>query len=182
MSVGFRKSLFGFNSSDVIEYIEKTVGSFSKKEAVLNQKLDELTSELKVSNENCLKLENEKAELNKKLEEFNEKYEEIERLSENIGKLYLVAQANSKAIMENTENSADVAQKEVYRNLTSIDQAHRSLEELRLSIAQTSEEFTRKVDGLISSLNTARDKIAQNNSEIDKSKEQFREVFMSVTE
>ena len=42
--------------------------------------------------------------LEQKLNEFNAKYEEIERLSENIGKLYLVAQTNSQAIIDKYTN------------------------------------------------------------------------------
>ena len=44
MSAGFRKSLFGFNSQDVMEYIEKTHKAFSQKENDLNSKIDELDS------------------------------------------------------------------------------------------------------------------------------------------
>lgn len=62
--------------------------------------MEKLSKELELSNQNCAELNREKEEISKKLEEFNEKYEEIGRLSENIGKLYLVAQANARAIMK----------------------------------------------------------------------------------
>ena len=53
MTVGFRKSLFGFNQDDVINYIQKTHKSFS-------QQTEELAKELKLSKEDYDKLMQEK--------------------------------------------------------------------------------------------------------------------------
>ena len=117
MSVGFRKSLFGFNCSDVIEYIEKTHKSFVDREKALNTKVEGLNQDLEFSKALAEKITAEKNELSAKLDEFKEKYDEIERLSENIGKLYLVAQANAQAIMESSQNSAKATEDEVYKNL-----------------------------------------------------------------
>ncbi len=182
MSVGFRKSLFGFNSSDVLNYIEKTYKEFTKKESALNQKLEDVSHELALSNENCEKLSAEKQELTQKIEEFNAKYDEIERLSENIGKLYLVAQTNSRVIMESSEENAKAAEKEIEQNLSSIDEAHKSLQDLRLSITKTSENFVKEVDRLIGSLNTTREQITENKSAIENAKTEFTKVFSSITE
>jgi len=182
MSVGFRKSLFGFNSNDVIEYIEKTQHSFNRKEAILNQKLYNLREELESSNKICEALANEKQSLQHQLDEFNEKYEDIERISENIGKLYLVAQTNSKAIMENSKKSAEITDNEIEHNLTSIEEAHESLKELRNRITKTSEDFVAKVNALISSLDATREQINQNSSAIEEAKKEFNEVFASLTE
>lgn len=182
MAVGFRKSLFGFNSNDVIEYIEKTHRSFSKKEADLNQKLENLSNDLKISLEKSEKLSLEKEELNAKLQEFYAKSEEIELLSEKIGKLYLVAQTNSKAIIENSEKSAEITEQEVSRNLESIDGAHKSLQQLRESITKTSEDFVAEVDRLMSSLNVTREQITENNAAVLEAKKEFEEVFASITE
>ena len=85
---------------------------------------------LELSNDNYRKLNEEKETISKKLEEFNEKYEEIGRLSENIGKLYLVAQANARAIMANSEKNAGLAAAQVQKNLSTLEEAHTSLDEL----------------------------------------------------
>lgn len=180
MSAGFRKSLFGFNCQDVIEYIEKTHKSFSQKENDLNDKVEGLLSELDISKADCRRLRFEKEQLDKKLTEFNEKYDEIERLSENIGKLYLVAQANAQAIMENSQNSAKISEEEVNKNLYTIDEAHSSLRELRQSITKTSEDFVSEVDKLMSSLNTTREKIAANKETASNAQKQFDEVYNSI--
>ena len=180
MSVGFKKSLFGFSCSDVTEYIEKTHKTFIQKEKKLNSRVEELLGELDNAKEVTEKLEAEKQELDRKLNEFTAKYEEIERLSENIGKLYLVAQTNAQAIISNSEESARISSEEVSRNLYTIDEAHTSLQELRRHISKTSDDFIAEVDRMMSSLNSTREQIAANTDKIDAAKKEFDEVYESI--
>ncbi len=182
MAVGFRKSLFGFNSDDVIEYIERAQKTFNKKETELNEKLSSLKKELALSMEKYEALMKEKEGLSLQIEEFNTKYSDIERLSENIGKLYLVTQANSKVIIENSQKNAQILDDEVERNLYSIEEAHKSLEELRSNITKTSENFVSEVDKLISSLVDTKTKINQNSLAVEEAKKEFTEIFASITE
>ncbi len=180
MTVGFRKSLFGFNQDDVINYIQKTHKSFSKQTELLNEKADSLAKELKLSKEDYDKLMQEKAVVDQKLNEFNEKYEEIERLSENIGKLYLVAQANAQAIMANSKENAELSVAEVEKNLSSIDEAHESLNALRESIVKTSDDFVNEVNTLLQSLDETRQKITENTQNSENAKEQFDKVYEQI--
>lgn len=180
MSVGFRKSLFGFNSGDVIEYIEKTHKVFSQKEAELNNKVKGLLNELDVAKSDKEKLEAEKQELDRKLNEFNAKYEEIERLSENIGKLYLVAQTNAQSIITSSKESAEISKREINNNLYTIDEAHSSLEELRKHITKTSDDFVKKVDDMMASLIRTREQITANTEKISNASKEFDEVYESV--
>ena len=182
MAVGFRKSLFGFNSQDVIEYIDRNHREFSKKEEILNSKIEELKNLLDASKEEQRKLEEEKRELDIKLNSFTEKYEDIERLSENIGKLYLVAQSNAQAIMRNAEEEAASAKEEVNRNLISIDEAHEALALLRSDIIKTSEDFSAKVQTLVESLSNTREKIAESVDDTISHKENFEKVYKSIVE
>ena len=177
---GFRRSLFGFNTDDVLEYIEKTHKSFSKKQAELNQKAENLAEELKLSKDEYDNLMAEKAIVDEKLEAFNQKYEEIERLSENIGKLYLVAQANAQAIMKNSESSLNISNAEVEKNLNSIDEAHASLDEIRANIVKTSNEFVDELDELIQSLVNTKEKITNNNNDANKSVDDFDKFYNSI--
>ncbi|MEE1161566.1 MAG: hypothetical protein U0K70_05860 [Acutalibacteraceae bacterium] len=181
MAVGFRKSLFGFNCDDVMKYIERSQKSFAEKEKDLTNQVEELSKSLDLSNENYRKLNDEKELIAKKLADFSEKYEEIERLSENIGKLYLVAQANAQAIMANSEENANLANSEVEKNLSAINDAHESLDSLRKSVIQTSNEFLCEIDGLISSLNETKETIAANIASDEEHKNQFNEVFRTLT-
>jgi len=180
MSVGFRKSLFGFNCDDVVSYIQKMHKSFANKTDILNEKADSLAKELALSKEDYDKLMSEKAVVEEKLNAFNEKYEEIERLSDNIGKLYLVAQANAQAIMANSLENSDLAGQEVEKNLSTIDEAHESLNALRESIVKTSEDFVNEVNTLMQSLNETREKITQNTKTSENAKEQFDTVYESI--
>ena len=181
MAVGFKKSLFGFNCDDVMQYIERSQKSFAEKEKDLANQVEELSKSLDLSNENYRKLNDEKELIVKKLADFSEKYEEIERLSENIGKLYLVAQANAQAIMANSEENANLANSEVEKNLSAINDAHESLDSLRKSVIQTSNEFLGEIDGLISSLNETKETIAANIASDEEHKNQFNEVFRTLT-
>ena len=181
MAVGFKKSLFGFNCGDVMQYIERSQKSFAEKEKELSEQVDTLSRDLDLSNENYRRLNDEKELISKKLADFSEKYEEIERLSENIGKLYLVAQANAQAIMANSEKNADLANKEAEKNLSAINDAHESLDSLKKSIMQTSNEFLSEIEGLISSLNETRETISANIVTDEEHKNQFDEVYRTLT-
>ncbi|MCQ2441207.1 MAG: hypothetical protein MJ076_04865 [Clostridia bacterium] len=181
MSVGFRKSLFGFNSDDVMNYIQKTHKEFSQKETELNEIADQLKSELNSIKQELEELKIQKEMTERELKEYTDKQEEIERLSQNIGKLYLVAQTNAKAIMKNSEENLENARKEVDGNLSKIDEAHRSLEELKEKILRTSTDFAVQVDGLISSLSSTRLQIEDNINNSNEKSEEFNSVYVQLT-
>ncbi len=180
MSVGFRKSLFGFNCDDVIEYIEQSHKKFSEKEAALNQKIDSLDNTIADVNAKLDDVKVAKAAVEAQLKEYTDKYDEIERLSQNIGKLYLVAQANAKSIMQNSADNRDIANREVEKNLHSIDSAHEQLASLKAEIMQTSSDFVSKVDTLVTSLTTAREQISQKNTDNRELAEQFENLFADI--
>ena len=96
MAVGFRKSLFGFNSDDVLNYINESHKKFSEKENELNQKIESLDETLAKLNSQLEDVKAAKENVEIQLKEYTDKYDEIERLSQSIGKLYLVAQSNAK--------------------------------------------------------------------------------------
>ena len=180
MSVGFRKSLFGFNCDDVIEYIEQSHKKFSEKESELNQKIDTLDTTIASVNAQLDDVKAAKAAVEAQLKEYTDKYDEIERLSQNIGKLYLVAQANAKSIMQNSAETRDIANREVEKNLHSIDNAHEALAALKAEIMQTSNDFVNKVDTLVTSLATAREQVSQKNTDNRELTEQFENLFADI--
>ncbi len=180
MAIGFKKSLFGFNCDDVIDYIERIQRKFKNKTEELSKKTEELENELNSSKENYQKLLEEKNALSEKLDSYSQKAEEIERLSENIGKLYLVSQANAQVVMTSAKENSSLANKEVEKNLSAIDEAHISLNELRRSIQKTSEDFIKEVDTLLGSLNATRDQISQNIENSETAVSDFQEVYESI--
>lgn len=182
MSVGFRKSLFGFNCDDVINYIQESHKKFSAKEAELNNKINSLDQSIAMVNTQLNEVMAAKAAVEAQLKEYTDKHDEIERLSQNIGRLYLVAQANAKSIMQNSTENRDITNREVEKNLNSIDNAHEQLAALKAEIMQTSNEFMSRVDSLVSSLSTAREKVTQKNNDNRELAEQFENLFADINQ
>ena len=181
MSVGFRKSLFGFNCDDVIGYVEETHKKFSAKETELNEKIDSLDNTIASINAQLEDVKAAKAAVEAQLKEYTDKQDEIERLSQNIGKLYLVAQTNAKSIMQNSAENRDIANREVEKNLHSIDNAHEQLAALKAEIMQTSNDFISRVDTLVTSLASAREQVTQKNNDNRELAEQFESLFADVS-
>ena len=180
MSVGFRKSFLGFNCDDVIEYIQNSHKKFTEKEKELNLKINDLDKTIAAVNAQLDDVKAAKASVEAQLKEYTDKYDEIERLSQNIGKLYLVAQTNAKAIMQNSTDNREIANHEVEKNLHSIDNAHEELEALKAEIMQTSNEFVNKVDTLVASLSNARDQVSKNNVDNKELTEQFESLLVEI--
>ncbi len=180
MSVGFRKSLFGFNCDDVIGYIEESHKKFSTKEIELNEKINSLENTIVTVNAQLDDVKAAKVAVEAQLKEYTDKHDEIERLSQNIGKLYLVAQTNAKSIMQNSAENRDIANREVQKNLHLIDNAHEQLAALKAEIMQTSNDFISRVDTLVTSLATAREQVTQKNADNHELAEQFENLFADV--
>lgn len=180
MLVGFRKSLFGFNCDDVIGYIEESHKKFSEKENQLNEKIDTLDNTIATINDQLDEVKAAKAVVEAQLKEYTDKYDEIERLSQNIGKLYLVAQANAKSIMQNSAQTRDITNREVEKNLHSIDNAHEQLAVLKAEIMQTSDDFVSKVDTLVNSLANVREQVNQKNTDNRELAKQFENLFADI--
>ena len=180
MSIGFRKSLFGFNSNDVVEYINKTHKKFAQKEKHFLESIDKLNKSLDEAKAEQEAIRLEKIELDKKINEFNTKNEELEKLYINTQKLNDIALINSQKIIENSENTYKSALEEAEKNLYSIEEVHNSLLELRESILQTSKDFSDEVDKLIKNLNETKEKISINSQNAQTAKEEYEETYLSL--
>ncbi len=181
MAVGFKRSLFGFKCDDVMNYIEKSHQAFSQKENSLNDEISVLSNSVENLKEANIALEKEKATLEAQLNEFKAKSEEMERLSENIGKLYLVSQTNSRTIMDNALRESTAAKVELARNLSAIETAHESLRELRLNIMKTIDNFSGEVDSLISDLDHTKQQLAVDAESTNTAKAEFQRVYNTLT-
>lgn len=180
MSVGFRKSLLGFNCEDVMSYIESSHKAFSKKEKDFKEKIDELDGVIKNVNAELENIKAAKAQVEAELKSYTDKREEIERLSQNIGKLYLVAQSNAQAIMKNSDESRALAENEIARNLGSINEAHEALDQLKERVLKTSNDFISEVEALIGSLNDTKDIIEQKRQSSETHAEAFENLYSQI--
>ena len=89
MSKGFRKSLFGFNTTDVLAFIAASDKAAKLKTDELNAKISELESKVKT-------LEEQNLELVAKNAEYESKKEQIRVMSENVARMYLSAKTTSQ--------------------------------------------------------------------------------------
>lgn len=145
-SPGFRKSFMGFNREDVTNYIEALVKKYKSGENELLARIENLNIDLKEASDRA-------AALQETVNEFERKREEIEKLSESIGKLYLVSQANAEAIIRNAKQSSSVAGEEVRRNIAGIEDTHQRLEVLRADVMDAAKRFNDEFMHLAASLN-----------------------------
>lgn len=186
MSQKFRNSLFGFNKEDVMSYIVES----KEKENRTSKELGELRREL---SENRTELESVRSdfdETNRKLEaalkelsEFKAKEQEIDRLCDSIGKLYLVAQTNAASIIESAKQNRDESEKLVNSNLSAADEATRRFDEMGTNLKAKTEEFLRSIDELKNLAAETKDTVTGNNEEIEKhSKEAERLLAFAGTD
>lgn len=182
MPIGFRKSLFGFNCDDVMNYIEVAQKKHAENEITLKTKIEELNESISSLQNNIAKISNERDGLSAKVKEFDEKYEEIDRLSQNIGKLYLVAQSNAQAIMNNSTQSSALASAEIEKNMTAISETQDTLDDIRREMIEISNNFSAKLEELVNSLNETRENISNKTLDTEQRTEQFAAVVKMLEE
>lgn len=105
----------------------------------------------------------------------------MERLSENIGKLYLVANTNAKTIMSNAEESSKLAESEINKNVSAIEETHIALNSLRDSINETAKNFNDEISALIESLENTKGKISNSTLENENASNEFAALLETVS-
>ncbi|MBQ6815870.1 MAG: hypothetical protein IJP26_01380 [Clostridia bacterium] len=179
MALGFRKSLFGYNCDDVAEYLQKQAIKNTQIQTELNTKIKEGNQKIEESEKQIENLKSENSELLEKVEFYSAKYEEVKELSDNIGKLYLVAQTNAKAIMNAADTAKDGINLEIESNLSAINAANENLNDLKTKIINMCNEFTDNVDKLNLSLNDTKATL-ENSKKIQSDSAENFEKFYSV--
>lgn len=180
MALGFKKSLLGYNCEEVSSYIYKTSQENKELVASLNNKIKEGNKLLEVKDEQCEKLSNQIVELNEQLSFYKSKYEEVKKLSENIGKLYLVAQTNAKAIISAANDASTLAQNEMQNNISLIAQTDASLLQLKTDLLNISNNFVSEVDKLQEKLNAVKNLSKVAEAEQNEKTENFDAVYNSL--
>ena len=180
MALGFRKSLFGYNTEDVAEYINRQSVKHAEVQTELNAKIKENEKQLSSIKE-ALNLANEEnAKISDELSFYKEKYEEVKTLSDNIGKLYLVAQTNAKAIMNAANEAKDATDNEIQQNITAIDAANQELNELKQKIENLCQSFSTDVDKINETLASTRAIIEKSASKQEENTSDFEKVYANL--
>lgn len=164
--VGFRRELLGFNREDVIEYIKKMQKVSSSKETELVDTIDklnlrnaelidelkripELEASLKLSEATVQKLSLEAAEL-------RNKQAEVEKISQDIAKMYLVAKSNAEAIQQSTKESSELAFYEINRTMSVLEEMQSKLFGIKSEISEASERYTKDLESITESFDSAK--------------------------
>lgn len=152
---GFRRSLMGFNREDVLNYITLE----DKKNA---KKIKELDDEIKELSARNLYLTQEIDNLNNALLEYKNKEDEINRLAESIGALYIIAKNNAEIILDNTLKSKDAAINETQKNIELLKSAQENYINIKNELSKITSSFANNIDSALSSINTTEKSIEDN--------------------
>ena len=160
MSTGFKSGLFGFKKIDVINYIEQTHKKHSEKEAELNETIEALNREISTLKDDISAITKEKERLANIQEEYIKRYNEVEKLSESIGKLYLTAQTDAKEILEKSTRDRELIDKEVENNITAIEEMHASLDNVKNEVISSVSSFSEELERLFKAFEDAKAKLS----------------------
>ncbi len=182
MALGFRKSIFGYNCEEVSEYILKTQNSHKQVISSLNENIKQIKDNLSSAEETNTNLQNEISDLQSQLGFYKTKYEEVKTLSENIGKLYLVAQTNAKSIIDAADNVRVASFEEIEENIAAITKTNDSLTEIKSRILTMSDNFVKEIENLTSSLEQIKKIATAAEKHGDDKISNFDKVFKNITE
>ncbi len=182
LTAGFRRSLFGFNSEDVLNFVNNLQKEHAGKTQQLNQQIESLNQTVSTMQDENVTLQAERDGLAEQIQAFHDKFEEIERLAQNIGKLYLIAQNSSRSIMENTNESRALAQSEIDKNLDVLSETQAAIENIRIQMQEMSQRFSLEMEKLNTSLGTAKEQIAERSAESNNHADQFAAVLEMLDE
>ena len=180
MALGFRKSLFGYNQEDVAEFINRQSVKHTEIQTELNAKIKENEKQIASVKEALNFANEENSRISSELSFYKEKYEEVKTLSDNIGKLYLVAQTNAKAIMNAANEAKDATDNEIKQNITAIDAANEELNELKLKIEKLCESFSNDVDRINETLASTKAIIEKSASKQEENTTNFEKVYSNL--
>ncbi len=169
MSKGFRKSLFGFNTTDVLSYIAASDKVAKEKTDELNGKIDELKKKAK-------ELEEQNAVLTEKNKEYESKKEQIRLMSENVARMYLSAKTTSQLMVEKAEESRKLIAKENEEQLCTLSKTNESMQSVREQITATAESYCEELGKLCASLEAIKNEIDKNEKDTEEAVKQFSDL------
>lgn len=172
MSKGFRKSLFGFNTTDVLSYIAAADKAAKLKTDELNAKIAELESKEK-------ELSEQNAVLTEKNAEYESKKEQIRVMSENVARMYLSAKTTSQLMIEKAEESRRLLAKENEEQLTALSKTNESMQSVKEKITATAENYCDELNSLCASLEAIKREIDKNEKDTEAAVKEFSDLVSS---
>ncbi len=170
VSKGFRKSLFGFNTSDVIAYISKS----DKAAKALTDKLNNEIATLKLQNE---KLAEANKILVQKNAEYESKKEQIRVMSENVARMYLSAKNTSQLMIEKAEENRKMLENENMEQLEVLSRTNESMLNVKEQITATTEDYCETLHELCTSLEKIKEEIDKNGKDTEEAIKNFSDLI-----
>ena len=169
MKIGFKKSLFGFNSQEVASYIKKENENFAKIENGYKAEIDALKSQIESQNSTVQLLLSQ-------LEEYTKKEAEINELANSIAELYVVANITAEETIKNAELSEAASQKQVDENIKAVSDANTELGSIEENLRKTVADFNVKVDTLKASLEKTKNTLQKNKETVS----EFKQMYLDI--
>jgi DNA repair exonuclease SbcCD ATPase subunit len=187
MAIEFRNGFFGFNKTDVLNYVHQKDKEFKELAADKNNKISVLEAELEAlrsEHNNALavigSITAEKDALKAKVEEYDKKSREIDDMSTKIGKLYLVSKSSAKGIVSRAEQSSDMVTCETDKSLENLEVTQSSLKEIAEDILAASQSFVEKLDALQDSLTATKIKVSENKAASNVISDEFADLYAKL--
>jgi len=177
----------GYNCNEVLRYFESSEAKHFSREKELLEKSDslsEINAQINKDLKDCIKQLNDVININQtisdQLDDYKTKQGEIQRLSESIGKLYLVAQANAQTIIDSSKANSNASREEVAKNIEGIENVQSHLEVLKDRLFETTTKFSEELDGINDSLNQAKQTIDNRTEKIECAEKTLDKLIGSV--
>ena len=158
--------------------IKKTVIHSGQKPTDKQKKeIIELSESLNNANQNIAKLMVENDSLLEEVQKLRSEKEKIERLSDVIGKLYLVSKLNAETITRSAKETKKKLDAEIESELKIVEEAEKRLSELKDEITLSSCEYTDKLGSITDSLNQTKQIIKKNDKQSFKSEVELNNLL-----
>ncbi len=187
LAIEFRTGFLGFNKDDVLNYVHLKDRELKALSSELKTKIAELEARLERLKEEHLsdvstieKLSKENVELNIKAAEYDRKTAEIDAMSANIGKLYLVSKSTAKTIVANAEESSKAVEAQTEKSIENIETTQASLKDLAEEILSASQSFVSRIGEFNRSLESAKTKVGENKNNSATVSEEFAELYAKL--
>ena len=179
MAIKFRNSLFGFNKDDVLEYVVAAKGT----ENTLKTKLEKLEKELDNANKTNSELTAENASLSStiseiaaELENYHKREEQLTKLSESIGKMYLVSQSNARTVLNSVNDSVKKAEDVITAKIDAANKAEEEFTAIRQILNEKTESFNNEVLELQDKLYRTKVSLKENAETVKEATENIEEL------
>ena len=183
MAIKFRNSLFGFNKDDVLEYVVAAKSN----ENTLKTKIEKLEKELSEANKANNDLTAKNAELSStlavktaELDEYHTREEQLTKLSESIGKMYLVSQANAKTVLQSVNDSVKKAEEIITAKIDAAEKAEEEFTSIRQMLNEKTEAFNSEVLELQDKLYRTKISIKENREIVEESTANIEELVSAL--